>query len=660
VGGLVYDVGGLTLTCKRERQHWLMVVRRGTTILPPDKVDMASARAREKWLSRLPDLQPAEGAALRDLLPGLAVVLTQDEDAWRNWQVNQHELAAQRKAAADALEAEAQRAEAAAREAEAEAARASALEGEAAKVLDRDSLLFDVKERVAERGVVGEAANIGVLYLVFASQILDESINAVVKGESSGGKSWLVESVLSVLPENRVYDISSMSDKALIYDERPVSHRSMVIAEVHGQSEAAQYLMRTLISEGRVKHWVTEKVDGRFVTREIVREGPTNFVTTTTAPRVHDENETRLWTLAVDDSPEITRRVLKLQALRAEGKLPTVDTQAWRDAFEWLALAGASDAVVPYASSLVAELPAEPLRIRRDFHRLLAAIRICAVVHQRQRQRDSEGRVIATLSDYGMVRALLADTFKVAVEGVTPKTLQLVAKVQELHSAKVSALLAAGKYEEADMASVTVAELQKAFRKKKRTVQSWAQPAVELGLLADRNHEQRGKPMLLHPGECTVAERSALPAVQTLADACQESVTWVDPLTGERQNIFPTPPPVLSDCADAHPSDGHTAVSETGAQGDSAHLAQSNGSGCEHRGLAAVPLGAGAQSAQGAHTGLRTRLTKPALGKQAVRKCAARENTSRVRRKICRRAGSGMVSCLAHCRRCTRAATVAG
>src|SRR5262249_5420537 len=158
------------------------------------------------------------------------------------------------------------------------------------------------------------------------------------------------------------------------------------------------------------------------------------------------------------------------------------------------------------------------------------------------------------------------DTFKVAVEGVTAKTTQLVAKVHELHAAKVSALLNARKYEAADSATVTVAELQKALHGKKRTVQSWTQPAVELGLLEDRNHGQRGKPMLLCPGACSVAEHSALPDVQTLADAYQEAVSWVDPLTGEREHIFPTPPTVLSGCADAHPSDDHTAVDETGAQ----------------------------------------------------------------------------------------------
>src|SRR5262249_42140729 len=161
-----------------------------------------------------------------------------------------------------------------------------------------------------------------------------------------------------------------------------------------------------------------------------------------------------------------------------------------------------------YADHLAAEMPTEPLRIRRDFARLLEAIRICAVVHQRQRPRDAAGRVITSLADYAMVRALLAATFKIAVEGLTPKTVALVAKVQQLHAAKARLRL------DADKGAVTVLELMRALRKPKRSVHNWLKPALELGLLEDLNHGQKGKPLLLQPGTCTVAERSALPDVQ--------------------------------------------------------------------------------------------------------------------------------------------------
>src|SRR5262249_20951641 len=175
----------------------------------------------------------------------------------------------------------------------------------------------------------------------------------------------------------------------------------------------------------------------------------------------------------------ITGQVLALQALRAQGLLPAVDTQGWQEAFEWLVLAGVHDAVVPYADHLAAHMPSEPLRIRRDFARLLEALRIFAVLHQRQRRRDADGRVTATLADYAMVRALLADTFKIAVEGLTPKTVALIAKVQQLHAAKAQLRL------DADKGAVTVLELMQALRKPKRTVHNWLKPALELGLLED-------------------------------------------------------------------------------------------------------------------------------------------------------------------------------
>jgi hypothetical protein len=314
-----------------------------------------------------------------------------------------------------------------------------------------------------------------------------------------------------------------------------------------------------MISEGRIVHWVTEKVEGHFTTRQIVREGPTNFITTTTAPAVHDENETRLWTLTVDDSPETTAKVLALQAERAQGLLPAVDTQPWRDAFEWLVLSGAHEAMVPYADTLAGALPHEPLRIRRDFARLLEAIRVCAIVHQRQRERDAEGRVVASLADFALVRAILADTFRIAVEGLTPKSRELISTVQRLHAAKAAQQL------DAEKGAVTVAELMKAFRKPKRTIHNWLKPALELGLLEDLNHGQKGKPLLLQPGTCAVAERSALPDVQVLADACQASVTWVDPSTGQREAILFSPPPSSPDDTMAHPPEPHTAVCESTA-----------------------------------------------------------------------------------------------
>ena len=55
------------------------------------------------------------------------------------------------------------------------------------------------------------------------------------------------------------------------------------------------------------------------------------------------------------------------------------------------------------------------MRLRRDFGSVLALIRAHAVLHQASRERDADGRIIATLDDYAVVRDLVAD---IIAEGV--------------------------------------------------------------------------------------------------------------------------------------------------------------------------------------------------------------------------------------------------
>src|SRR5262249_15452627 len=160
------------------------------------------------------------------------------------------------------------------------------------------------------------------------------------------------------------------------------------------------YLVRTLISEGQIRHQTVESTPQGLVGREIVKEGPTNFITTTTLPELHAENETRIWTILVDDSPGTTRGVLAVQAQKALGSFRPPDVGNLRCAFEWLKEAGAKEAVVPFAEILAVAMPDRPLRIRRDFLRLLQLVKVCALLHQGQRKLDDKGRVVADLADY--------------------------------------------------------------------------------------------------------------------------------------------------------------------------------------------------------------------------------------------------------------------
>jgi hypothetical protein len=82
--------------------------------------------------------------------------------------------------------------------------------------------------------VVGERTNGELLYLALTSRLLDKIVSVAVKGPSSGGKSFLVTSVVSFFPKTAVYQFTSFSEKTLYYTEESLSHRHLILTEAAG------------------------------------------------------------------------------------------------------------------------------------------------------------------------------------------------------------------------------------------------------------------------------------------------------------------------------------------------------------------------------------------------------------------------------------------
>jgi hypothetical protein len=174
------------------------------------------------------------------------------------------------------------------------------------RILDR------LADEVRARGLVGEERLAQTLYLVLTSRLLDKQVSAGVKGHSASGKSYTVETVTKFFPPEAYLEFTAMSEKALVYSPEQYSHRTLIIYEVVALREGVEddmtsYFVRSLLSEGRIKYPVTVRdKDGNFTTQTIIKEGPTNIIFTTTKTRVHAENETRILSLATDDSREQT------------------------------------------------------------------------------------------------------------------------------------------------------------------------------------------------------------------------------------------------------------------------------------------------------------------------------------------------------------------
>jgi hypothetical protein len=295
-----------------------------------------------------------------------------------------------------------------------------------------------LRELLPQLGLVGEDDNALLIYLAITSRLLDNPVSVAVKGPSSAGKSWCVERVLQLIPDDGYHALSAMSERALVYSKVPLKHRVLVIYEAAGMTgDLASYLIRSLLSEGCVRYETVESTSDGLMPKLIEREGPTSLVVTTTAVSLHPENETRLLSLTVKDSPAQTRDVLLAMAAEDD---PDVDIGPWLSLQEWIA-SGDNEVTLPFGRALAEAIPPRAVRLRRDFRALLGLIRAHALLHQTSREHDGRGRIVATIDDYAAVRELVADVFSAGigatVKAETRETVAAVAALEPDHEAGV-------------------------------------------------------------------------------------------------------------------------------------------------------------------------------------------------------------------------------
>jgi hypothetical protein len=373
-----------------------------------------------------------------------------------------------------------------------------------ASTLAQEPRILDVFEgTLDDAGVVGERRLCKLVYLTVTARFLDRFPSIAVKGPSASGKSWTIETVLSFFPPEAYYLLTAMSERALAYGTEPLSHRFLVLFEAAGlESDFASYLVRSLLSERCVRYETVEKdKGGQLRARVVERAGPTGLIVSTTAVALHPENETRLLSLSATDTSDQTKLVL-MRLAAGDGFGP--DLSRWHALQVWLSTAEHRVAI-PYAQALAVLVPPVSVRLRRDFRAVLSLVCAHALLHQASRERDADGRVIATLEDYAIVRELVVDLVSEGVEATVPPIIrETVQTISDLAAEE----------------GVSITVLASALNVDKSSASRRWSSARALGYL--KNLETgRGKPARIVLADPLPDDIQVLPDLQTLARALE-------------------------------------------------------------------------------------------------------------------------------------------
>ena len=266
-------------------------------------------------------------------------------------------------------------------------------------------------------GYVGEEATKRLAYLVATSRLLAHPLSAILMAPSGAGKSDLLDKLALLLPPEVVEYLSRLTPSALYYAGADhLRHKLVIVDEQAGASEA-DYAIRTLQTKGLLRLAVS--VAGR--TERFEANGPIALLSGTTRGDLDPENLSRCLELPLDDSPAQTKRIQAAQRRAWAGHAPAaVELQAWQDAQR---LVESLDVVIPFAEQL--DYPARTTKDRREQQKLLTLVAAHALLHQRQRDKDAQGRLVATPVDYETVHRLLAAVLEQSSDGLSPRAARL-------------------------------------------------------------------------------------------------------------------------------------------------------------------------------------------------------------------------------------------
>jgi len=396
-------------------------------------------------------------------------------------------------------------------------------------------LIDRIVRQVQSMGVINERNLIILMYVAATSRVLKNPINIVTKGASSGGKSFTTTRVLELVGPDYVNELTSSSALSLVYDTRPLSHTVVFLFEatlMQAEKQAERdstfaMLVRTLISEGRIIHQTTvedpNSPTGRRVER-IVREGPISFIVTTTGT-IYDENETRMLSWHIHEDRDQTHAVMKGIATNISGVVAAPSALAvWHDLQRWLAL-GPNDAVVPFALQIAEKIPPLMVRFRRDIGSLFAFIKASAILHQAQRQKDDQGRVVATVADYALAypifSKMMAESSGKAVPDNVRAVVKLIAERSKAETAKPTIGMRFQRVDVAGHAAEVVISREQIGTA--TGIGKWAAyravvTAIDLGFLVN-NETKPGKPFRLVLKHRLETDSSLLPDPSSITGA---------------------------------------------------------------------------------------------------------------------------------------------
>jgi len=283
--------------------------------------------------------------------------------------------------------------------------------------MSKPNLISNINTLIGKAGVTGEETNRIFLFCIASSYKMKDTLHALVQGSSGSGKTHLIIKVAGLMPQEDVTMLTRVTESSFYnYGENDLVHTLLCFEDLDGMKEEALLALRELASREILTSSTSVKDENGNIRAAIKTvRGPIASLSATTRGEIYEDNMSRSFLIAVDESKEQTKKIIQYQNDKAAG---LIDTQKEKDIKEFLQncirLLKPYEVVNPFANKI--QLPEDAHKIRRLNELYQAFVKQITLLNQYQRKKDEKGRLIAQKEDLKIACDIMFESILLKVD----------------------------------------------------------------------------------------------------------------------------------------------------------------------------------------------------------------------------------------------------
>ena len=283
--------------------------------------------------------------------------------------------------------------------------------------LKRKNLLTEVNKLIGKAGITGEEVNRLLLFVIASSYGMPQTLHALIQGASGSGKTRLLDIISQLMPTESVKRFTRVTDGSFYnQSEFYFKNKLLCFEDIDGLKEEALLAVRELQSnEILITSSSRKDEQGNFSGSEIIVRGPIASLSCTTKAAVYEDNISRCFVVAVDESKAQDGRIISYQNAKSAGIIDGKKEKEVRSFLrDCLRLLRPYEVINPFAHKI--QLPPDAHKIRRLNELYQSFVRQITLLNQYQRKRDAGGRLITDKSDLQVACDILFESIVLKVD----------------------------------------------------------------------------------------------------------------------------------------------------------------------------------------------------------------------------------------------------